>query len=109
VTEGGEVKIDRDAVYTLEEVAQMMHVGVGAVRKWVRDGRLRAARPGKRYLVLGSVLLAFLEGGAAAPVEARPEAKPAIGGAGRGDVRVSKKVVKSAAPVGSLVPRVIGL
>jgi len=54
--------VDPNGVYTLAQVGAICGVKEGAVRKWVRDKKLPASRPGRRYLVLGSSLLSYLAG-----------------------------------------------
>lgn len=54
------VRIEGNAVYTVPQVGRIVGVGEGAVRKWIRAGKLPATRPGRAYLVLGSELLDFL-------------------------------------------------
>jgi len=89
------VSIERDRPYTIDEAAALLHVKGGAVRKWVRDGTLKAARPGKRYLILGSALLAMLESegkpgpGPSAVTPPEPEPK------GRGKRRLTKPELES--------------
>ncbi|MEY4549519.1 MAG: Helix-turn-helix domain [Pseudomonadota bacterium] len=45
----------------LEEVARHARVSVDSVRHWIKSGRLRSVRPGKRRLVLRRDLEAFLQ------------------------------------------------
>ena len=56
----GHRTVDPNGVYDLDEVANILHVSTWTARKWVREGRLRAAKLGRRYLVTGAVLLAAL-------------------------------------------------
>jgi excisionase family DNA binding protein len=44
----------------LEEVAQLARASVSTVRHWIRSGRLRSVRPGRRRLVPRADLDAFL-------------------------------------------------
>lgn len=60
--------IIRDRAYTLAEVGVILGVRESAVRTMIRKGRLKASRPGKSYLVLGSFLLEMLS----EPAEPRP-------------------------------------
>jgi excisionase family DNA binding protein len=50
-------RIDRDTLYTVDEVAEQLKLKPGAVRKWIRDGKVKARRPGKSFLILGADLL----------------------------------------------------
>ena len=46
---------------TIEEVAQEIRISVAAVRKRIKEGLLRAYRPGKRVLVRRADLEIFLK------------------------------------------------
>jgi excisionase family DNA binding protein len=61
------------AMYSTEEVANVLGLHVRTVRGYVRDGRLPAVRIGKQYRIARDDLNAFAGGHAAAPA----------GGAGR--------------------------
>ena len=47
---------------TVEDVAAVTRAAVGSVRRWIRSGRLRSFRPGKRRRVRRDHLIAFIEG-----------------------------------------------
>ncbi|MPZ15284.1 MAG: helix-turn-helix domain-containing protein [Chloroflexi bacterium] len=51
------VEIRPNAVYTLPEVCQILRIGDATARKWIKTGKLPAARIGRAYRVLGSHLL----------------------------------------------------
>ena len=53
-------------LYTIEQVAQLLDLHVKTVRRYVRDGRLKARRIGKEYRVAQMDLDEFA-GGATAP------------------------------------------
>jgi len=50
-----------DEILILEEVARLTRTPLNTVRFWVRTGRLRSFRPGRRRLVWRSDLAEFLE------------------------------------------------
>jgi excisionase family DNA binding protein len=50
-------RIERDALYDSEAVARMFGVTDAAVRAWIRKGKLKASKLGKRYIIKGSSLL----------------------------------------------------
>lgn len=47
---------------TVDEAAQLARTGPSTVRHWIREGRLRAAKPGRRVLIERRALLALLRG-----------------------------------------------
>lgn len=47
----------------VKEVATMARVSISTVRFWMREGRLRSIRPGRRRMVFRSDLIAFLASG----------------------------------------------
>jgi len=49
-----------EKLYTLTEVATVMRVHLETVRNWVREGRLKALKPGKAYRVRESDLRALM-------------------------------------------------
>jgi excisionase family DNA binding protein len=46
-------------LYTAEQVAELLNLHVKTVRRYVRDGRLKAKRIGKEYRITRSALEAF--------------------------------------------------
>ena len=49
-------------VYDLPEVAEMLRLHLDTLRRYIREGRLRAAKAGKTYLVTDENLQEFLKG-----------------------------------------------
>lgn len=47
---------------TVAEAAELARTSASTVRQWIRDGRLKAAKPGRRVLIERVVLLALLRG-----------------------------------------------
>ena len=70
---------NRDEWLLIHEVAKIARVSPDTVRFWIKKGRLRSVRPGRRRLVRRDVLEAFLSAtskpakseGTRAPVELR--------------------------------------
>lgn len=56
---------------TVEQVAESCHVGPGAVRGWIRTGRLTASKVGRGYLIEPAALRRLLSG--LSLVQAAPE------------------------------------
>ena len=52
--------MEDEKFYTIEEVAQMLKVAYLTVYRWVRSGKLKAARAGKQYRIRQSDLDNFL-------------------------------------------------
>ena len=57
---GSSLEIRPNAVYTLAEVCQILRISDATARRWLKAGKLRAARVGRAYRVLGSQLLEAL-------------------------------------------------
>ncbi|MFF4416194.1 helix-turn-helix domain-containing protein [Streptosporangium sp. NPDC001559] len=72
--------------YTVEQVADLLGLHVKTVRGYVRDGRLRATRIGKRYRIAREDLEAFT----GQPVE--PPAAETAGAAGAAGTTRSRRV-----------------
>ena len=51
--------------YTLDETADLLHMHTRTVRNRIRDGKLKATKPGRRILIAESDLLAYMESTAA--------------------------------------------
>lgn len=49
--------LERGRLYQLPQVAAILGVSVGTVRRWVRAGLLPAKRIGRKYFVIGGELL----------------------------------------------------
>ena len=62
-------EIRPDAVYTLEEVANILHVSEATATRWIKAGKLRSARVGRMYRVLGRQLLDALSAAEISPEE----------------------------------------
>src|SRR4029453_828737 len=54
---GSNIEIPPNAVSTLAEVGQILRISDATARRWLKAGKLRAARVGRAYRVLGSQLL----------------------------------------------------
>jgi len=63
--------MSREQYRTVKEVADLLQVNEVAVRRWIRDGELRAIDIGKGWRIGPDDLDAFLEGHATRPA-ARP-------------------------------------
>lgn len=71
----------------LEEVADELRTSIGTVRYWVKAGKIRSYRPGRRRMVRRSDLEAFVARSVTVDKEGRPaDPQPVTddhGGAGR--------------------------
>jgi excisionase family DNA binding protein len=55
-------KIDNDTrVYNLKDLSEILGIGIRTLRRYIKNGDLRAKKIGKSYLVTESNLLEFLE------------------------------------------------
>ncbi|MEA2641999.1 MAG: Helix-turn-helix domain [Chloroflexota bacterium] len=57
-----EREIRANAVYTLSEVCQILKISDATMRRWIKSGKIRAARVGRAYRVLGSQIIEALQG-----------------------------------------------
>jgi len=64
---GGEPMHER--FYTVEEMAEVARVSPGAVRYWIRTGRLRGVKLGRQWRIRQADAEAFLGQGTEAPRE----------------------------------------
>ncbi|GAA1696701.1 helix-turn-helix domain-containing protein [Fodinicola feengrottensis] len=55
-------------LYSVEQVADLLHLHVKTVRGYVRDGRLKAVRIGKQYRISSEEVETFTGGALPAPV-----------------------------------------
>jgi excisionase family DNA binding protein len=53
----GDIEIRANAVYTVADVCQILRISDATARRWLKEGKLRSARVGRAYRVLGSQLL----------------------------------------------------
>ena len=44
-------KIGNTEVYTVEELAELMDATEDTVRRWIRDGKFKATKLGRRYFI----------------------------------------------------------
>jgi excisionase family DNA binding protein len=59
----------REQYQTVKEVADLLKVGEPTVRRWIKDGELRAIDVGKGWRISSSDLDAFLQGHATRPAQ----------------------------------------
>lgn len=52
--------VDTTSYKTPKELADAMRVGVPTVRRWIKQGRLPATRPGRQYLIAEADFTFFL-------------------------------------------------
>jgi len=64
--------------FTVDEVAERLDLHVKTVRRYIRDGRLKAKRIGKEYRVTRADLEAFAGGGTQSTVESPPRTRQVI-------------------------------
>jgi len=57
---GSDLEIRPNAVYTLAEVCEILRISDATARRWLKTGKLRSARVGRAYRVLGGQLLEAL-------------------------------------------------
>jgi len=77
---GWSLHVDRDAVYSLDQLSELVGVSVRTLQRLVADRSLPARRIGRKIVVVGSDLLDCLP----PAIEPEPtEAKPGPSGLGR--------------------------
>ena len=50
-----------ETYYSVEQVAQMLHMHPKTIQRYIREGRLRAAKIGKSWHISGHDLSSFVE------------------------------------------------
>ena len=60
LTKDSDREIRPNTVYTLAEVCQILRISDATMRRWLKSGRIRSARVGRAYRVLGSQILEAL-------------------------------------------------
>jgi excisionase family DNA binding protein len=56
-----EVTATVDKLYNLEETSEYLHCTVRTVRNWIKEGKLKAVKIGKRLLIEQSELESFVK------------------------------------------------
>jgi len=56
------IKIGRKQFYNVEALSGMLNIPVDTVRKYIRQGRVKAIKIGKKYMISEENLEAFLNG-----------------------------------------------
>jgi excisionase family DNA binding protein len=54
-------EIKANAVYTLQEAAEVLRLSEPTLTRWIKSGKLSGYRLGKKYRILGRDLLALFE------------------------------------------------
>lgn len=54
-----------DRIYTLDEIAEMLHITRRTLYTYIKEGKLQAVKIGKYWRVSETTLQAFLENGTA--------------------------------------------
>ena len=57
------IKIGKKQFYNVEALAEMFLIPADTVRKYIRQGKVKAIKIGKKYMISEENLEAFLEGG----------------------------------------------
>ncbi len=55
------LKLEDERFYTIKDVAELLKVSDGAVRKWLKSGKLKGIKLGRIWRIRGSDLEEFLE------------------------------------------------
>lgn len=53
--------MEEEKYYTIEEVAEMLKVVYMTVYRWIKQGKLKAYRVGKKYMIKKSEIEALIE------------------------------------------------
>jgi len=54
--------IENEKVYSILEVSKLLDITYPTVRKYVKEGKIRSRRVGRKYLVTGESIRSFLNG-----------------------------------------------
>lgn len=48
-------------ILTINQAAEKLHVHHNTVRRWIAEGKLKASRPSKKYLITMDAIMEFLK------------------------------------------------
>jgi excisionase family DNA binding protein len=57
------LEVNENAFYTLPELSAKMNTAITGLRSWIKQGKLKATKVGRQYMVKGKDLLSFIEAG----------------------------------------------
>jgi hypothetical protein len=60
-------EVNANAFYTLRDLEQGLHISIVSLREWIKQGRLKASKVGRTYMVNGQDLRVFLQNGGSVP------------------------------------------
>ena len=55
-------EVNDNAFYTLEDLNTRLKISIFSLRNWIKQGKLKASKVGRCYMVSGSDLRVFLSG-----------------------------------------------
>ena len=58
------IEVDGMKAYTVKETAEILHLTVWSVRKYIRDGKLKARKLGTKYYILSDEIKELVRRGA---------------------------------------------
>jgi excisionase family DNA binding protein len=56
-------EVNENAFYTVSELSTGLSIALSGVRSWIRQGKLKATKVGRNYMILGKDILDFLYAG----------------------------------------------
>lgn len=58
------IKLNTTTAYNVQEASELLHISDQTVRKYIRDGKIKAQKVGVKYYVTNKTIENFLKGNA---------------------------------------------
>ena len=56
------IKLDTVTAYDLKETAELLHLNIQTIRKYIKLGKIRAQKVGRSYYVTDETIAEFIKG-----------------------------------------------
>jgi excisionase family DNA binding protein len=56
-------EVNENAFYTVPELSAGLNIAISGIRSWIRQGKLKATKVGRNYMIFGKDVLEFLQSG----------------------------------------------
>ena len=58
------IEVDGMKAYTVKETAELLHLTIWTIRKYIREGKLKSRKIGPKYYILSDEIKEFVKKGA---------------------------------------------
>lgn len=56
------IKLETCTAYDIKEASELLHLSPNTIRKYIKEGKIRAQKVGRNYYVTNETILKFLKG-----------------------------------------------